>query len=98
MKVLHRIGIVSLISFAFAAPCAKADDYAVSFSYYVVGVKNYLKVHSDPGEESEVLTRIPRAVSEVTGYPSRVYGQKWILIEWNGIRGYVNKSYLEKSN
>jgi hypothetical protein len=94
MKVLHRIGIVSLIIFAYAATSAEADEYAV------VGVQNYLQVHRAPREGSDVPVRIPRTVSEITGYPASsaesADGQKWILIEWHGITGYVNKSYVEK--
>ena len=95
MKVLHRIGVVSVIIFAFAAASAEADasDY-----YYVIGVEHYLQVHRHPGEDSYVLARIPPNASEIPGYPNRselVDGQEWILIEWNGIRGYVNRSYLE---
>jgi hypothetical protein len=97
MKVLHRIGMVSVIIFAFAAASAKANarDY-----YDVVGVQNYLQVHRHPGEDSYVLARIPPNASEIPGFPYRsewVDGQEWILIEWNGIRGYVNRSYLEDS-
>jgi hypothetical protein len=98
MKVLYRLGIVILIIFAFAAAPARAQSTA---TYYVVGVQNYLQVHSDPSEDSYVLTRIPRAVSEITGYPSSakwVDGQSWIRIRWKGINGYVNKLYLEESN
>jgi hypothetical protein len=103
MKVLHRIGVVSVIIFAFAAASAEADASNYYYvkgveHYFVKGVEHYLQVHRHPGEDSYVLARIPPNASEIPGYPNRsewVDGQEWILIEWNGIRGYVNRSYLE---
>ena len=96
MKILHRVGIVSLIIFALAEASTRAGAADL---FYIVGVQHYLQVHSSPGEDSRVLLRIPLAVSEIKGYSSSIVtvdGQDWMLIEWRGIKGFVNRSYLQK--
>ncbi|WML90499.1 SH3 domain-containing protein [Thiothrix lacustris] len=87
---------------AVALTLSLSSVQAATDVYAVTGVQigQFLNMRSDVGTSSAITARIPANGQGVvtTGEQRKINGTTWAKVYWNGIGGWVNKSYLSPAN
>ena len=96
---LSALIVITLIMFDVTITTAYAESKITIFKVTKVSPQNTLKMRAWPSTKSKIKVRLPHTAKDLTetGKQRTISGAKWIEVNWQQNKGWVNARYLKKT-
>lgn len=96
---LSTLIVVALIMFDASLTMAYADTKVTIFKVTKVAPQNTLKMRAWPSTKSKIKVKLPYNAKDLTetGKERIISGSKWVEVNWQKQKGWVNSRYLKKT-
>ena len=96
---LSALVVIALILFDATLTMAYAKSKITIFKVTKVSPQNTLKMRAWPSTKSKIKTKLPYNAKDLTetGKERIISGSKWVEVNWQKNKGWVNARYLQKT-
>ncbi len=96
---LSALVVIALIMFDATLTMAYAETKITIFKVTKVSPQNTLKMRAWPSTKSKIKVRLPHNAKDLTetGKERIISGSKWVEVNWQTNKGWVNARYLKKT-
>ena len=96
---LSALAVVALIAIDATLTMAYADSKVTIFKVTKVSPQNTLKMRAWPSTKSKIKVKLPYNAKDLTetGKERVISGSKWVEVNWQKNKGWVNSRYLAKT-
>ena len=96
---LSALVVVALIMFDATLTMAYAETKVTIFKVTKISPQNTLKMRAWPSNKSKIKVKLPHNAKDLTetGKERMISGSKWVEVNWQKNKGWVNARYLKKT-